>query len=403
MDMNDQQFIAALRSILHYLYDPDQLRHNPLVEFFGLNGRVDATSAMQKILLDGIEALKPGDDDPPQSHAWRVYDLLFFRYVRGYERTEVAAQLGISDRQLAREQKTAIEMLAQHLWKANPVAETLEPPAQEAADPGQALPRPWAEGLPAEKPAAWKPVVQSVLDLLVPLALQQQVSVQYEIDADLADLVVPQYALRHALLNLLAALMPAAASGTLLLRPVIQTGLWLLEISSQNQAGPVPSLTDLEHPSIAVARRLLEGVGGRLDLAVSSAGCTAIVRLPAREMVQVVVIDDNPDSLQLFQRYAQGTQYAVTGIQDPSSALRQAERLQPRIILLDVMMPEVDGWEILTRLRQEPWARKSALIICSILPQSDLARSLGADAFLQKPVLPQDFLNLLDQTIKRII
>lgn len=401
--MNDQQFIAALRSILHYMYDPDQLRHNPLVDFFGLTGRVDATSAMQEILLDGIEALKPGDDDPPQSHAWRVYDLLFFRYVRGYERTEVAAQLGISDRQLAREQKTAIEMLAQHLWKVNPVAETAETPAVELVDPGQAALRPWADGLPAEKPAAWKPVVQSVLDLLVPLALQQNVSVQYEADSGLADLVIPQYALRHALLNLLAALMPAAAGGILTLCPVIQPGVWLLEVTTRGQAVPDMGLMDPEYPGVAVSRRLLEGVDGSLDLAVSPAGCAAVVRLPAREMIQVVVIDDNPDSLQLFQRYAQGTQYAVTGIQDPSSALRQAERLQPRIILLDVMMPEVDGWEILTRLRQEPWARKSALIICSILPQADLANSLGADAFLQKPVLPQDFLNLLDQTIKRIV
>jgi two-component system chemotaxis sensor kinase CheA len=116
--------------------------------------------------------------------------------------------------------------------------------------------------------------------------------------------------------------------------------------------------------------------------------------------VPVVVIDDNPDSLQLFQRYAQGTPYQVTGIQDPTAALRLAEQTRPRIILLDVMMPEVDGWEMLTRLRQEAWAQNTAIIICSILPQADLALSLGADAFLGKPVLPQDFLNLLDQMSK---
>src|SRR6266545_6105298 len=158
MDIHDSQFISALRSALHYLYDPDQLRRNPLIEFFGVAGRVDATSALQKLLLDAIEALKPGNDEPPQSHAWRLYDLLFFRYVRGYERLEVANQLGISDRQLTREQKTAIETLAQHLWKVYPAGQKTDgsPTLGEMPVPGgttssEAVQRAWTEDLPAEK------------------------------------------------------------------------------------------------------------------------------------------------------------------------------------------------------------------------------------------------------------
>jgi CheY-like chemotaxis protein len=89
----------------------------------------------------------------------------------------------------------------------------------------------------------------------------------------------------------------------------------------------------------------------------------------------------------------------VTGVQQPAEARQMAERLHPRIIVMDVMMPELDGWDLLTQLRQDPWFHNTAIIICSILPQEELARSLGANSFLQKPVLPQDFLKELDRQI----
>ena len=58
--------------------------------------------------------------------SWLVYDVLFFRYVRGYAREAVANQLGISDRQLSREQRTAIETLALCLLETYPLEPELE-------------------------------------------------------------------------------------------------------------------------------------------------------------------------------------------------------------------------------------------------------------------------------------
>ena len=110
------QFVGNLRSALHYLYDPDQLRRSPLAALFGVSG-FDAVSALQRILTDAVEALQPGADEPPQSRAWRIYDALVYRYVRRFERDVVADQLGISGRQLRREQRAALEVLADYLWK----------------------------------------------------------------------------------------------------------------------------------------------------------------------------------------------------------------------------------------------------------------------------------------------
>jgi CheY-like chemotaxis protein len=70
------------------------------------------------------------------------------------------------------------------------------------------------------------------------------------------------------------------------------------------------------------------------------------------------------------------------------------------VVLLDVMMPEVDGWELLGQLRQNPATSHLPVVVCTILPQEELARSLGANAFLQKPISRDDFLRVLDELLK---
>ena len=111
----------------------------------------------------------------------------------------------------------------------------------------------------------------------------------------------------------------------------------------------------------------------------------------------VLVVDDNADTLQLFGRYASGTRYCLTGTRDPGQALRLVGELDPQVIVLDVMMPEVDGWELLARLRADPHTSEAAIVICTVLPQEALALALGADAFLQKPVGQEAFLAVLDR------
>jgi CheY-like chemotaxis protein len=110
----------------------------------------------------------------------------------------------------------------------------------------------------------------------------------------------------------------------------------------------------------------------------------------------VLVIDDNADTLQLLQRYDTGTRYRLVTTQDPEQVLNLVEQLRPQIIVLDVMMPQVDGWELLGRLRQHPITEHTRLIVCTILAQEELALSLGADAFISKPVQRQTFLATLD-------
>ncbi len=410
MDINNEQFITYLRSALHHLYNPEQLRRNPLTAFFDLEGRVDASSALQKILLAAIEALKPGDHEPDDSSRWHTYDVLLFRYVRGYAREDVANQLGVSERQLSREQRTAIEALKLYLWQHyRPDADRLDlpsmvPQSENASAPSkfpETVELAWIESLPDDKPLAWKTVLLSVLELLASLIHQNEVVVHYEPEETLPDLEVSLVALRHSLLNILGLIIPLAKKGELFLNPSIEDQMLVFKaaFSSPEHVVNSPQNSIQPHPNIEVARQLIERAGGNLVVTIGATQGEVSFSIPAISKIPVLVIDDNADTLQLFQRYAQGSRYAVTGIQQPSEAQKVAENLHPRIIVMDVMMPELDGWDLLTQLRQDPQFHDTAIIVCSILSQEELARSLGANSFLQKPVLPQNLLQELDRQI----
>ena len=111
----------------------------------------------------------------------------------------------------------------------------------------------------------------------------------------------------------------------------------------------------------------------------------------------MLIIDDNPDAILLFRRYCSNTRYTITGTREPDKAVHLAEVQSPKIIFLDLMMPGVDGWEMLNQIRQNPLTSAIPVIVVSILPQESLALSMGAIAFLQKPISQNDFLNLLNQ------
>jgi CheY-like chemotaxis protein len=110
----------------------------------------------------------------------------------------------------------------------------------------------------------------------------------------------------------------------------------------------------------------------------------------------VLLVDDNSDILELYQRYLQQRYYQAVPVQSGGEALRLASQLQPHAIVLDLMLPEQDGWEILQRLTNHPDTQSIPVVICSILRARQLALALGAAAFLEKPVDQVEFLGLLD-------
>lgn len=121
--------------------------------------------------------------------------------------------------------------------------------------------------------------------------------------------------------------------------------------------------------------------------------------LPTSEERVVLVIEDNESVIKAFQRYLNGYNYQVVGITTSENALQAARSIKPAAVTLDIMMPHQDGWETLQALKNDPATEHIPIIICSVLEDPDLALSLGAAAYLSKPVAQTELLAMLDQVI----
>lgn len=404
-----EQFLKHLRSALSHLYDPSRLRQSPLAALLGVAHRFDAPAALQGILTSAIQSLEPQDDEPPQSHAWWIYGPLHYRYVQQLSRQQVADQLGISARQLSRRTCTALEALTDLLWEQFDLEARLRQGSGEESGPE---PAPavgltmneelaWMREVPPEAPVDVNQTLLAVLAQAQPLAIQYGVRLEMGPVDELPRLAVHQLALKQVLLSLLSVAIHQSPGGEVhvlsgTLQHEVEIKVW------GRAAQPIArSISDDDRATLEVAHQLAEICHGTLDFAEEGA-CRARLTIPALEQLVVLAIDDNADALQLFRRYTSNTRYRLVGTQDPQQALSLAQKLCPQIIVLDVMMPQVDGWELLALLRQHPHTGHIPIVACTILAQEEMALSLGASGFVRKPITRQAFLAALDRQIERL-
>jgi signal transduction histidine kinase/CheY-like chemotaxis protein len=111
----------------------------------------------------------------------------------------------------------------------------------------------------------------------------------------------------------------------------------------------------------------------------------------------VLVIDDDSTSLGLVRDYLDG--YQVLGTQNPSEGLYIAHRIRPDLIITDVMMPTMSGWDVLKNLKADPLTAAIPIIVMSILDQKSQGMSLGASSYLVKPVLREVLLAEVGQAL----
>jgi CheY-like chemotaxis protein len=148
-------------------------------------------------------------------------------------------------------------------------------------------------------------------------------------------------------------------------------------------------------------RDILVPAGGSIETVVEDQQVFLYIRVPSIGQVTVLAVDDNPDMLHFYRRCTAGTRYHVIQATGGREALAHIHAHPPDIVLLDVMLPDVDGWKILMQLHEDPTTRAIPVIICSVIREEDLAYSLGAALYLSKPVQPHHLTQALDQVCSR--
>ena len=159
---------------------------------------------------------------------------------------------------------------------------------------------------------------------------------------------------------------------------------------------------------LSISRHLIEMHNGRIGVeSVPGKGSKFFFTLPvpvshppihlgSNDRV-VLTVDDEPQILNLYERYLSNRGYQVVPLTDPSKVVNVARHLQPFAITLDIMMPGANGWEVLENINSDPATRSIPVIICSVADQKIRAKSLGATDYLLKPILEDDLVNALEK------
>ncbi len=117
----------------------------------------------------------------------------------------------------------------------------------------------------------------------------------------------------------------------------------------------------------------------------------------------VLVVDDNEQNLELLQAYLEGSGWDVRAAADGIEALESVERAQPDLILLDIMMPRMSGFQVCAKLKGSPKTRDIPILMVTALNENaDVERAVesGADDFLTKPVHKLELLTRVKAHLK---
>ncbi len=107
---------------------------------------------------------------------------------------------------------------------------------------------------------------------------------------------------------------------------------------------------------------------------------------PATGLGTLLVVDDDPDIVNLVRLYLESEGYSVVTAYGGEDALHAAEEVKPTAIVLDLLMPDLDGFAVLEKLKSNPATRDTPVIIISILSDKEKGFSLGAVDYLTKPI-----------------
>jgi CheY-like chemotaxis protein/anti-sigma regulatory factor (Ser/Thr protein kinase) len=118
---------------------------------------------------------------------------------------------------------------------------------------------------------------------------------------------------------------------------------------------------------------------------------------PERDMETVLVVEDDPHSVELLSVYLEGAGYKIAVARDGVEGLELARRLRPRAVVLDILLPRVDGWDLLGRLKADAATAESPVIVVSMLDERGKGLALGAVEYLVKPVGRDELLDALER------
>lgn len=382
-----EEFIEQVKDALSHLYNIPELLKTP----FALNYPADNTPSLahqlRRELMEAIESLNPGKQVSMRSNAARLYNLMHLHYVGDMTLQETANELGISLRQAYRDLRRGQENIASILWyKRNQEipSERSHPDLMEGD--AHDLSSIESEITLLERNFTVidiTTILDSATRAVQRLAEQKHVELHVNLPDEPVQVSTHKAIAQQVLINLLSQAIQHTSDVEIVINLLENRNNARLHIEFAS------AVTDDELISPVIARLMAqvkwssEVNDGQLTIHLNSHGS------------QILIIDDNEGLVDLLHHYVSDNVYQVYTANNGVDGLRIASELQPDAIVMDLMMPDMDGWELLQHLRTDDSTRDIPVVICSVIHDPELAYSLGANEFIAKPVNKDQLLNTL--------
>ncbi len=384
-------FVRQVKDALEKLHDFPSLQRHPLAQAERQPAEAGGEAPGQRLqrqLLDAIEALNPTPGVSSRAPHTRLHSLLMLCYVEGATVLEAALQLGISRRQAHRDLRRAEEAVAAVLWARRGASAAPGTGADEEAAPQVEI----AQLETQARPVDLRSLLQHSQAAVSRLARQRAVSFHMALPPDPVSVSTDPMVAQQILVSTLSYAVQHAQPGEMVLRLAAnrsQTDL-ILRYRPSGAATDAPVFS-------GIAAQLAYRLGWTVEQAGERDSSRLITLHITAHHPTILIVDDNQGLAKLLDRYLTGCPCRLIAATSGQEALRLARDLRPQAIVLDVMMPEMDGWEVLQRLRASSHTANMPVIVCSVFNDPELAYSLGASLFLAKPVRREEVLSALRQ------
>ncbi len=270
--------------------------------------------------------------------------------------------------------------------------------------------------------------LEYTLSLVRERAAQHGIALSLEVADDVTTIVADELRFKQVILNLVSNAVKFTPDGGRvdvnarsdageLLVTVSDTGAGIPEqdreriFESFQQGGRDVGRSEGTGLGLTLCRRIMDLFGGRLwletELGVGSTFGVAFPTVPRVHVDRVatgptdptrptvLLVDDDRSSLDLMAAYLEDTSARLEQARDGTEAIRLAQALRPDVVVLDIRLPGVDGWQVMTALRADVTTVDIPIVVTTVVDDRARGLALGAQEYLLKPVRREDLLGAL--------
>lgn len=172
---------------------------------------------------------------------------------------------------------------------------------------------------------------------------------------------------------------------------------------------------------LSITKKFVTMLGGRIEVTSTlGSGSCFTVYLPEKLSIyseddlesisensvvkthyKVVCVDDDPNVQRLYRQYLNEQGFEAIALNGAEDVVARIIDIQPDIVLLDIMLPNKDGWEILAEIKNNSVTKNIPVIMASVLSEKNLAFRMKADEYLIKPVDQEDLINTVFRMVSK--